>query len=56
MEKSGAEALEESKEEDLGGFKYRTFDFGEKNWDEQLDVLDEDEAKAAEAIRRMRQG
>lgn len=27
-----------------------------KNWDEQLDVLDEDEAKAAEAIRRMRQG
>ena len=45
-----AEAVEESRMED------KMFDLGDKSWEEEVAGLDEDEAKAAEAIRRMRQG
>jgi len=32
------------------------FDLGDKSWEEEVAGLDEDEAKAAEAIRRLRDG
>ena len=43
-------------EEQLRGLEYRTFHFGEECWEELLEELDEDEARAAEAIRRLREG
>jgi hypothetical protein len=55
-EKSGGEAVQESGEELLSRLKYRTFDLGEKSWEEQLEELDEVEAGAAEAIKRLRKG
>ena len=52
----GDEAVEENEEDQPGGSDSRLFDLGEKSWEEDLKVLDEDEAKAAEEIRRLREG
>ena len=48
--------MEENEEDQPGGSDSRLFDLGEKSWEEDLKVLDEDEAKAAEEIRRLREG
>jgi len=45
-----AEAVEKGRMED------KMFDLGDKSFEEEVAGLDEDEAKAAEAIRRLRDG
>merc|ERR1719238_1314511 len=56
-EKAEAEAKKKAAEEQIGGLTYgtRTFDLGGKSWEEQVEGLDEVEAKAAEAIRASRE-
>jgi hypothetical protein len=55
--KAEAEAKKKAAEEQIGGLTYgtRTFDLGGKSWEEQVEGLDEVEAKAAEAIRASRE-